>query len=356
MADAWYWPHVCRAEKAIRYLTRLVRRGGLVALPSESGPVVVASTLASDAVTRLRDLFPETDLELLVEGRAAACDWVPDLGAAGRRIADKLWPGPVAVVSTEGVERGLAGCLPEAVRAAIVGPNGLTLRRLLHPAAETLRRRLAEPLLCVPAGRVRESLEQELDLVVEDSPTSPREVSVVQVAGATWNLLREGATSKEDIEARFARVIVFVCTGNTCRSPMAEAICKRLLAERLGCGAEELPAQGWVITSAGLGAMEGMPAAREAVEVARTHGGDLSAHQSKPLSEELAHEADLVLGMTQGHVRALREALPSHPTGPRLLSQEGDDIDDPIGQPAAAYEACARQMRACIETLLAELG
>src|SRR5476651_360010 len=99
MADGWYWPHVCRVEKAIRHLTRLVQRGGLVALPSESGPVVVASALASDAVTRLRNLFPETDLELLVEGRAAARDWVPDLGAAGRRIADKLWPGPVAIVS-----------------------------------------------------------------------------------------------------------------------------------------------------------------------------------------------------------------------------------------------------------------
>ena len=137
---------------------------------------------------------------------------------------------------------------------------------------------------------------------------------------------------------------------------MAEAICKKLLADRLGCAADELPSRGWVITSAGLGAMEGMPAAREAVEVARTHGGDLSAHQSKPLSEELANQADLLLGMTQGHVRALREALPSHPNGARLLSAEGDDIDDPIGQPAAAYEACARQMRGCIEKLLAEVG
>ena len=229
-------------EKAIRHLTRLVRRGGLVALPSESGPVVVASAIAPDAVTRLRSLFPETDLELLVEGRAAARDWVPDLGAAGRRIADKLWPGPVALVSAEGVERGLAGCLPEEVRAAIMGANGLTLRSLLHPAAETVRRGLASPLLCAPAARMSESVGQELDLLVEDSPVVPREVSVVHVAGGTWNLLQEGATSRADIEEKFARVIVFVCTGNTCRSPMAEAICKRLLADRLGCSVEELPA------------------------------------------------------------------------------------------------------------------
>ena len=159
----------------------------------------------------------------------------------------------------------------------------------------------------------------------------------------------------DGIESKPLRVIVFICTGNTCRSPMAEAICKKLLADRLGCSVEELPDRGWIITSAGLGAMEGMPAAREAVEVARTHGGDLSAHQSQPLSEELAREADLLLGMTQGHVRTLRDALPSR-TDVRLLSAEGEDIDDPIGRPAAAYESCARELRACIERLLAELG
>ena len=148
------------------------------------------------------------------------------------------------------------------------------------------------------------------------------------------------------------RHVVFICTGNTCRSPMAEAICKSLLADRLGCAAADLPSRGWVIASAGLAAMEGMPAAPEAVEVARTHGGDLSAHRSKPLSEDLAHRADLLLGMTSGHVHALQEALASLPVEIRPLSPAGDDIADPIGQPAAAYEACALQMRACIESLI----
>ena len=158
----------------------------------------------------------------------------------------------------------------------------------------------------------------------------------------------------DEIEARPARLVVFICTGNTCRSPMAEAICKKLLADRLGCAVDELPGRGWVIASAGLAAMEGMPAAREAVEAVRAHGGDLGAHQSRALGEDLLWQADVLLGMTRGHVDPLREALASHGVEVRLLSPDGDDIHDPIGQPAAAYEACARQMRACIEALLAE--
>jgi protein-tyrosine phosphatase len=160
----------------------------------------------------------------------------------------------------------------------------------------------------------------------------------------------------DEIGSRPARFVVFVCTGNTCRSPMAEAICKRLLADRLGCTPDELPARGWVIASAGLAAMDGMPAAREAVEAVRVHGGDLSAHSSRPLDEDLVGRADVLFGMTHGHVEPLREALASHSVEVRLLSADGDDIHDPIGQPAAAYEACARQMRGCIEKLLAEWG
>jgi protein-tyrosine phosphatase len=146
--------------------------------------------------------------------------------------------------------------------------------------------------------------------------------------------------------------IVFVCTGNTCRSPLAEALCKKRLAEQLGCAVDELPARGFSVQSAGLAAWPGVPAAEEAVAIAQGFGVDLSGHQSQMLTEELAEEATHLVGMTAGHVEALREMFADKT---RLLSPAGEEVDDPIGQPMEVYQQCARQMAGYIDALVAEL-
>jgi protein-tyrosine phosphatase len=147
-------------------------------------------------------------------------------------------------------------------------------------------------------------------------------------------------------------IIVFVCTGNTCRSPMAEAICKKGLADRLGCAIDDLPERGFVICSAGLAAEEGAPAAEHAVAIARSLGVDLTAHQSEPLTAELVEQATHLLGMTQGHVSIMEAFFPGKA---RLLSPTGEDVVDPIGQPQEVYDACARQMTGYIEKLVEEV-
>jgi protein-tyrosine phosphatase len=151
---------------------------------------------------------------------------------------------------------------------------------------------------------------------------------------------------------RPACIIVFVCTGNTCRSPMAEAICKKGLADRLGCAIDDLPERGYVVCSAGLAAEEGAPAAEHAVAIARSLGVDLTAHQSEPLTAELVEQATHLLGMTQGHVSIMEAFFPGKA---RVLSPTGEDVVDPIGQPQEVYEACARQMTGYIEELVEDM-
>ena len=79
-----------------------------------------------------------------------------------------------------------------------------------------------------------------------------------------YNVMSVSCPSRVVLHRIGARWTVFVCTGNTCRSPLAEGLCKKLLAERLGCPAEELPQRGFLVISAGIAAMMGGEAAAEA--------------------------------------------------------------------------------------------
>jgi protein-tyrosine phosphatase len=149
--------------------------------------------------------------------------------------------------------------------------------------------------------------------------------------------------------------VVFVCTGNTCRSPLAEALCKKRLADRLGCAVQELPALGFFVLSAGLAAMMGGAAAPEAVEVAGTFGADLEGHRSRPLTPELAAQADYLVVMTRSHARSLRQQFPRLGAQPRLLHPGGEDIADPIGCDKPVYEQCGQQIWQYLEGLVAQL-
>jgi protein-tyrosine phosphatase len=208
----------------------------------------------------------------------------------------------------------------------------------------------------VSARQALESAGGLIDVLVDDGPCRYRlPATAVEVRGETWNVRRAGLLNEDLIRQQLACLIVFVCTGNTCRSPLAETLCKKRLADRLACSVAELPVRGYRVISAGLAAPPGMPAADEAVAVAHSLGADLTQHVSRPLTPELAAQADHLLAMTSGHLRALVEHFPPGAGRPRLLSPAGDDVDDPIGQSREVYEACARQLASHVETLVEEV-
>jgi protein-tyrosine phosphatase len=171
---------------------------------------------------------------------------------------------------------------------------------------------------------------------------------VVRVTGESWEVLHEGAVPAATIARLSACVVLFVCTGNTCRSPLAEGLCKKLLAEQVGCTPAELPERGFVVLSAGLSAMMGGGAASEAVEAAQKWGVDLQQHLSQPLSQALLTQADYVFAMTESHRRAVAARFPRAGVPVELLSPHGQDIADPIGGDQAVYDQCMEQIVACL--------
>jgi protein-tyrosine-phosphatase len=154
-------------------------------------------------------------------------------------------------------------------------------------------------------------------------------------------------------EPAVRRSVLFVCTGNTCRSPLAEGLCLRLLADRLGCPVDELPARGFVVKSAGVMAMPGDAATLEAADVAAGYGVDLGDHRSRAVNPELLADATDVIAMTAAHAAVLAMRYPGHGPSPTTLDPAGD-IADPIGGDAAVYRDCADTIRRHLDRLISE--
>lgn len=132
--------------------------------------------------------------------------------------------------------------------------------------------------------------------------------------------------------------ILLVCTGNTCRSPMAVGILKKMLAEE--------GVSGVAVISAGTASLEGMPATELAVKTSAEWGIDISRHRSQPVTDELVAQADLILTMTPEHREEILLHDPSAASKTFLLKSFPEPVKtepfytvrDPIGGGPSDYQ------------------
>jgi protein-tyrosine phosphatase len=143
--------------------------------------------------------------------------------------------------------------------------------------------------------------------------------------------------------------LLFVCTGNICRSPMAEGIMKVLLPPASGCHI--------MVCSAGTRAADGLPAEPGAVRAARELGADIGGHRSRSIDGSLIARADLILVMERQQARFIRSAAQVAPDALRLLGEfaggEGTpEIPDPYGGSFGVYRHCAQMIRRCLDGVI----
>lgn len=361
-------------RQAVALAAEALRSGELVVLPTDTLYGLFARATDENTVARLKAATPEPPGAAYSPWSATwhaadahiVADAFEPLSSLHRRIIERLLPGPVTLV-IEKDEEGLrqAREVTQAAPGAFDGPGSASVRVPDHPLALEVLRAAEVPVvgrrLRATGVRRDESLDGEsrrhleslgVSAILDDGPTPLARPSTTLrlLRAGGFEVTRVGALDQRTIARRLERLIVFVCTGNTCRSPMAAQIARHVLSRRAQAG--EVPT---AVESAGVSAMNGAPATPAALDALRDLGVPPESHRARQVSRDLLSRAEVVYAMTRAHLDELLALDPSLADRAFVLDPAGRDVPDPIGLDEAAYLDTARRLREMIEARLQEL-
>lgn len=355
--------------EAARDGARVLRRGGLVGFATETVYGVAGLATDAAAMERLRDLKarPQRPFSVHIARPGDALRYARNVPPAAMRLMRRGWPGPITVLLPLGGALAEASLERAKLYEVLSDADKIGLRCPDEPVATAMLSAVEGPVVAPSANLAGEpsprraddvlaSLEGKIDLLIDSGPTRHGKDSTIVTfePGATydqgWSLVRKGVLDERAIRKLLRRRVLFVCTGNTCRSPLACGLARKMIAGQTGCPVGELRKHGVEVSSAGLFAAGGSKASPEAVLAAEQRGADIGRHRSRRLTRELVDEADLVLCMTEMHVVQAQELAPESADNICRLDSAGD-VPDPIGGGSAVYRRTAER----IERILTEL-
>ncbi len=346
-----------------------LERGELLVLPTETVYGIAARLnvpAAQEALTKLRG---DNDMPLTphLSTPAEAEQFVGTLGPMAQRLTAKLWPGPVALVfEVEPAQQQNAAAAMQVQPAALFAADGhITLRCPDEPVVSAILAVAGQPTIVTRVGLPTgtEATRPPTDTDIANLPVTTvydmgrtrygRPSTVIRISpdGQSWDVVREGIYDRRIIERLMRTTLAFVCSGNTCRSPMAMALGRKELAKAIGVDVSKLGERGYDVISAGTSAMPGMRATPAAAVAVETMGAELAAHRSAPLDVATIHRADLIVTMSEAHRDAVLNMVPSARTKTVLLDPDGD-IEDPIGAGPSHYRELAERMEALVQQQL----
>jgi protein-tyrosine phosphatase len=340
--------------KTLQTALKILEEGGIVVFPTETVYGLAARADHTDALERLR----------AIKGRGAdhPFTWHAPSAADARegspwpslmgRLTQRYWPGPLTLV------RPCPNPTTGRDLSQILQGEWLGVRVPAHQGTLALLKSAPFPIVATsanpsgsPAALNAEDAQAGLtsppDLVLDGGPIGKgQDSSVLRVGPGQFELMREGLLSLTNLQQTAGLKIAMVCTGNTCRSPMAEGLTRSLLRETLRTNPESF---GFKVMSMGVSAMDGMEPSEHSCVALAEQGLSLIEHRSQAATIERVMAMDRIYCMTRSHMQVLLSEMPAG-QGPtvELLSPEGQDVPDPFGGSLKQY----RQTRDAISVFL----
>jgi len=332
-------------EDAIREAVYVLRSGGLVIIPTETVYGVAADLMNKKALEKLYEIKKrpkDKPFSIAIDRKEKVEDFCRDIPVAGYKLMDRFWPGALTLI-LKGINQPNVGLrIPDdAIALKIIAGVG---NPLVLPSAN-----LSGKSAPVTFEAAIWDLNGLVDFAIDAGPVKLGiESSIVDFTVEPVQISRAGAISKEEINKVIGKKnILFVCTGNSCRSVMAEALFKKMMRDQ---NRDDVN-----VSSAGIMSLHGLVASQGAKEVLAKEGIDVSRHIAHEVTKEMLLRSDFILVMERLQENAILKIAAEVKNRVFLLKEFAKidennlDIEDPMGKPVDFYEETFASIKEALE-------